>query len=119
MAARKGVLLIEGIGGVMVPLDEHRTVLDLMSVLRIPVILVAGSYVGTISHSLTALEVLARRNIDIAAIVVSESVGSAAPLDETVAAIARFADAIDVVGIARMPANASDHPAFGRLAALL
>src|SRR5206468_10474554 len=73
MAARKGVLLIEGVGGIMVPLDQHRTVLDLMSMLRIPVILLAGSYVGTISHTLTALEVLARRNIDIAAVVISES----------------------------------------------
>ena len=43
-------LLIEGIGGIMVPLDDRRTVLDWMSVLRIPIILVAGSYVGTISQ---------------------------------------------------------------------
>jgi dethiobiotin synthetase len=118
MAACKGVLLIEGIGGIMVPLDEHRTVLDLMSMLRIPVILVAGSYVGTISHTLTALEVLARRNIDIDAVVISESAGSAASLDETVATIARFADAIDVVGIARMQPGAGD-AAFSRLAELI
>jgi dethiobiotin synthetase len=118
MAARKGVLLIEGVGGIMVPLDQHRTVLDLMSMLRIPVILVAGSYVGTISHTLTALEVLARRNIDIAAVVISESAGSAASLDETVATIARFADAIDVVGIARMPVGTGD-AAFSRLAELI
>ena len=70
-AAQRGLLLIEGVGGIMVPLDERRTVLDLMSVLRAPVILVAGSYVGTISHTLTALEVMARRNLDIAAVVVS------------------------------------------------
>src|SRR5215467_9024765 len=38
MAERRGGLLIEGIGGVMVPLDDRHTVLDLMSVLRIPVI---------------------------------------------------------------------------------
>jgi dethiobiotin synthetase len=118
MAARKGTLLIEGIGGVMVPLDAHRTVLDLMSLLRIPVILVAGSYVGTISHTLTALEVLARRNIDIAAVAVSESADSVASLEETVAAIGRFADAIDVVGIPRPPATAAD-ATFARLAALI
>ena len=119
MAARNGILLIEGIGGIMVPLDRHRTVLDLMSVLRMPVILAAGSYVGTISHTLTALEVLARRNIEIVAVAVSESVGSAASLDETVAAISRFGDAIDVIAIARMPAGTGDDAAFARLAALL
>jgi dethiobiotin synthetase len=119
IAAHRGTLLIEGIGGIMVPIDEHRTVLDLISVLRVPVILVAGSYVGTISHTLTALEVLARRNVDIGAVVVSESEGSAASLNETVAAIARFADAIEVVGIARMPTGVSDDAAFARLTSLL
>src|SRR5262249_5424056 len=78
MAGNHGVLLTEGVGGIMVPFDDRRTVLDLMSMLRIPVILVAGSYVGTISHTLSALEVMARRNLDIAAVVVSESEGSAA-----------------------------------------
>ncbi len=57
----------------MVPLDDTHTVLDWMTALRIPVLLVAGSYLGTISHTLTALHVLAQRNLDIAAVVVSES----------------------------------------------
>ena len=117
VAVHRGVLLIEGIGGVMVPLDAHHTVLDLMSLLRSPAMLVSGSYVGTISHTLTALEVLARRNVEIAAIVVSESPASAASLDETVAAIAHFADVIPVIGLPR-PAGA-EHPAFARIAALL
>ena len=119
MAQRRGVLLIEGIGGIMVPLDDRHTVLDLMSLLRIPILLLAGSYVGTISHTLTSLEILARRNLDVAAVVVSESEGSAASLAETVAAIERFANSIDVVGLPRLPAGAGDHPAFARLAALL
>jgi dethiobiotin synthetase len=119
MAGRHNVLLIEGIGGIMVPLDDRRTVLDWMSVLRIPIILVAGSYVGTISHTLTSLEVLVRRNLDVAAVVVSESAGSAAALDETVATVQRFASSIDVVGIPRLAPDAGDHPAFAHLAALM
>jgi dethiobiotin synthetase len=119
MAARRGVLLIEGIGGVMVPFDDRHTVLDLMSMLRIPVVLVAGSYVGTISHTLTALEVLARRNLDIAGVVVSESEGSAASLADTVATVQQFADALEVVGIPRLPPGAPDHPAFAQIAGLI
>lgn len=118
-AAHRGLLLIEGIGGIMVPLDERRTVLDLMSVLRAPVILVAGSYVGTLSHTFTALEVMARRNLDIAAVVISESEGSAASLDETVAAIAQFADAIDVIAIPRLAPATSEHAAFAQIAGLI
>jgi dethiobiotin synthetase len=119
MAASRGHLFIEGIGGIMVPLDASHTVLDLISALRLPLLLVAGSYVGTISHTLTALQVLARRNLDVAAIVVSESAGSAAGLDETVATIARFADSIDVIGIPRLADAMTGDAAFARIAQLL
>jgi dethiobiotin synthetase len=114
-----GTVLIEGIGGVMVPLDEHRTVLDWMSVLRIPIILVTGTYVGTISHTLTSLEVLARRNLDVAAVAVSESWQSAASLEDTLASLKRFADAIDVIGIPRLATGTFVHPAVARIAALV
>jgi dethiobiotin synthetase len=118
IAARRGRLFIEGIGGVMVPLDATHTVLDLITALRLPLILVAGSYVGTLSHTLTALQVLARRNIDVAAVAVSESEASAASLDDTAATIARFADSIDVVAIPRL-AEGATHPAFARIAELI
>ena len=119
VVGHRDMMFIEGVGGIMVPLDETHTVLDWMTALRLPLLLVAGSYVGTISHTLTALQVLARRNLEVAAVVVSESAGSAGPLDETVATIARFADAIEVIGVPRLPRDASLHPAFGRIVALL
>jgi len=96
---RRDVLLIEGVGGVMVPLDDQRTILDVMMALRLPVILVAGSYLGTISHTLTALDSLYRRDLNVMAIIVSETPGSTVPLDDTVAAISRFAD--PVIGLPR------------------
>jgi dethiobiotin synthetase len=102
-----------------VPLDDRRTVLDWMSVLRIPIILVAGTYVGTMSHTLTALEVLVRRNLNVAAVVISESEASAASLDDTVATLQRFANSIDVVGIPRLAPGTTDDPAFARIAGLL
>jgi dethiobiotin synthetase len=110
-------VLIEGVGGIMVPLDERHTVLDWMSALRLPVLLVAGSYLGTISHTLTALRVLAQRNLTVAAVAVSESAVPGAPLDETVAVIARFADMIEVVGVPRIAGDAHAHPAIGILSA--
>jgi dethiobiotin synthetase len=94
-------------------------VLDWMSALRLPVLLVAGSYLGTISHTLTALRVLAQRNLTVAAVAVSESAVPGAPLDETVAVTARFADMIEVVGVPRIAGDAHAHPAIARIAALI
>ena len=119
VAQHRGVLLIEGVGGIMVPLDGERTILDVMMALRLPLILVAGSYLGTISHTLTALRVLAQRNLTVAAVAVSASVAPGAPLDETVATIGRFADLIEVVGVPRLTGDAHRHPAIARLATLI
>lgn len=82
--------LFEGVGGVMVPLDTEHTVLDWMNRLNYPVILVTGSYVGSISHTLTAAAVLFQANISLHAIIVSESEGSSMPLDETVTSLRQF-----------------------------
>ena len=105
IAAATGPLFIEGVGGIMVPLDGQRTVLDWMTALDIPLLLVVGGYLGTISHTLTALDVLAQRKLTVAAIVVSESERDTVELDDTVASIARFAGTAGVVGLPRLPAG--------------
>lgn len=83
------VALIEGAGGVMSPLSEDRTMLDWMADLRMPVILVAGSYLGTISHSLTALSVLEARRVPVRLVVMSETAGGTVPLAESALALTR------------------------------
>ena len=85
------LILIEGVGGAMVPLDETRTVRDLIGALNLPLVLVTGSYLGTISHTLTTLEAL--RGSVVASIVISESTDSPVPVAETAAAIGRFTGA--------------------------
>jgi dethiobiotin synthetase len=111
-----GMLFIEGVGGIMVPLDGQRTVLDWMAALNIPLVLVVGGYLGTISHTLTALDVLAQRKLKIAAIVVSESERHTVELDDTVDSIARFSNGVDVVGLPRLPGGLHQHPAFAQIA---
>lgn len=87
---KEGHTLIEGAGGIMTPLTQGYTQLDLIKDIKIPVILVTGSYVGTFSHTLTALEALERRCVTVGGIVVSESEASAASLADTVASIEDF-----------------------------
>ena len=99
--ARRDVLLIEGVGGIMVPLDEQRTILDVMMALRLPLILVTGSYRGTISHTLTALNSLLRRDMNVLATIVSETPGSKVPLGDVVSSLERFT--APVIGLPRRP----------------
>jgi dethiobiotin synthetase len=113
---RREILLVEGAGGIMVPLDEQRTILDVMMALQLPLILVVGSYLGTISHTLTALDALFRRDMAVLAIIVSETPGSPVPLEETVAALARFAD--PVIGLPRQQLEPGGRPTSGTIAAL-
>lgn len=116
---RKDALIIEGIGGVMVPLDERHTVLDWMIEIDLPLLLVVGSYVGTLSHTLTALDVLDRSDLKVAAVVVSETPGSAVDLNETAATIRRFARGITVFALPRLPEALTDHPTMAAIADLM
>lgn len=84
------ILLIEGAGGVMTPLDETHTIVDLIARLGHPAVLVTGSYLGALSHTLTAFFALRGNGIRVHGIVVSESVDSAG-LTETVDSLRRFA----------------------------
>lgn len=90
MAAARGTLLIEGVGGAAVPLNDAQMVSDLITALDIPVILVAGTYLGTISHSITTAAFLAARGARLAALVLSESADSPVPPAETAATLRRF-----------------------------
>ena len=93
--------LIEGIGGVMVPLNERETVLDWIAALGAPAVLVVGSHLGAISHALTAWETLRARAVPVQAIVVDQSVEEPVPLEETRATIEAFTQQGTVVSLAR------------------
>jgi dethiobiotin synthetase len=98
-------LLIEGIGGVMVPLDDTRTVADLIAELGIPAIVVGGSYLGSLSHTLTACESLQARRVPIDTIVISETPNSEVPLAETRDTVARCVGKIPVEAVAYQQPN--------------
>lgn len=56
-------LLIEGVGGLLVPLNRRQHVIDLPKVLGLGVVLVAAAGLGTLNHTLLSLEALAARDI--------------------------------------------------------
>jgi dethiobiotin synthetase len=97
----QGMTLIEGVGGVMVPLTDSKTVVDWISALQVPAVLVVGSYLGTLSHTLTAHAVLTQRRIPVAAVVISESEENPVPLAETEATLARFLPKCRILSVSR------------------
>jgi len=113
---QKDDLLIEGVGGVMAPIAERHTMLDWMAELGIPVLLVTGSYLGSQSHSLTALAALRARGLVPQAVVVSASTDGAVSPEETAASLARFAPGVEILVLPRMADWNATHATFSRLA---
>ena len=79
--------LIEGIGGAFVPLDAHSLVADWLAALGCPFLLVAGAYLGTLSHTIATVEALAARGLRPRAIVLSDRGDGPVPAAETAGAL--------------------------------
>lgn len=60
-----GPLVIEGAGGLMVPLTRHTLFIDVFARWKLPVILCARTKLGTINHTLLSLEALRTRDIPV------------------------------------------------------
>ena len=61
--------IVEGAGGVLVPVNDTELMIDLICALELPVLVVARSSLGTINHTLTTLEALRSRGLSVAGIV--------------------------------------------------
>jgi dethiobiotin synthetase len=96
-----GLLLIEGIGGVMVPLDARHTVRDWLAALGIPVVLVAGTYLGALSHTLTALAALREAGVVPAVVVLNESAGSTVSIEDAAASLGPHLRGIPLIIVRR------------------
>lgn len=117
--ARKGpgdLLLIEGVGGAMVPLDDTHTVLDWVTELGVPVLVVVGSYLGTLSHTLATAAAIRERGVAIAGVVVDESEDSPVPVAETVETLERFLAGIPVAQVGR---GAGPEAVYGSLSEMI
>ncbi|NLI25853.1 MAG: dethiobiotin synthase [Acetobacter sp.] len=64
-------LVVEGAGGVLVPLNGQTMIVDVMADLGLPAVLVARSGLGTINHTLLSLEALRARGVSVAGVVLN------------------------------------------------
>jgi dethiobiotin synthase len=68
-ASRSTRLVVEGAGGVLVPVNDIQFMTDLMARLDLPAVIVARSTLGTINHTLLTIEAMRRRSLAIAGVV--------------------------------------------------
>ena len=68
--------IFEGAGGLMVPIEKIKTLLDLMKDLNSKVVLVVGNYLGSVSHTLSAIQNLQHANLQIINIIINENVNN-------------------------------------------
>jgi dethiobiotin synthetase len=69
------ILIVEGVGGVLVPLSRAMLLADLVADLKLPTLVVARSGLGTLNHTLLTLEALRHRNIQIVGVLLNSQGG--------------------------------------------
>jgi malonyl-CoA O-methyltransferase len=105
-------LIVEGAGGILVPLNELDFMIDLMARLALPIVLVARSTLGTINHTLLSLAALRARALPVAGVILDGPPNAA-----NRAAIERFGQVRVLAELPHVdPLNAA---AVARLAKLL
>lgn len=65
-------LIVEGVGGILCPLSDNLLVVDFAAAVQYPVLIVARAGLGTINHSLLTIEVLQKRGIAIAGLILND-----------------------------------------------
>lgn len=81
LAGRHEWLVVEGAGGLLVPLRDDFAMADLAGELALPLLVVARAALGTINHTLLTLEAAAARGLRVAGVVVSHGAVPIAPAD--------------------------------------
>jgi dethiobiotin synthetase len=99
-AERADVMVVEGVGGLLTPLAERMTVVDLAAALDYPLLIVARRALGTLNHTLMTVECALRRGLRVAGIVLnSAEAGDAGLADATNAEeLARHLGPIGLLG---------------------
>lgn len=82
LARRHAMMVVEGAGGLLVPVDAHHDMADLALRLGLAALVCARASLGTINHTRLTLEALERRGVECAGVVISHGSGAISQADE-------------------------------------
>lgn len=89
LASQADVVVVEGAGGLLVPLSRDKDMADLALALKLPLILVVGMRLGCLNHALLTAEAMSNRGLELAAWVANRMDPAMAAYDENLAALAQ------------------------------
>lgn len=102
-------MIVEGAGGIMVPLRDRHTYLDLARELGLPVMIVARPGLGTINHTLLTIAAIQARKLPIAGVVINYAVNEKAGLaGKTSPAVIKHVSGITIIGTFRHTSDNAD-----------
>lgn len=102
LSERHRFMIVEGAGGILVPLTARRSFLDLAAVLALPVLVVARPGLGTINHTLLTIAALRAKKITIAGIVINHrGKGQRGLAERTNPPVIERTSRVPVIGIVR------------------
>lgn len=105
------LVVVEGAGGLMVPIQNRVFIIDFIQRLGYPVILVARSRLGTINHTLLSLEAMKHRGIQTAFVVLSCDQSNPGPEEDfTRGDIEKLAGSTPVIMLKNLPPEATTDP---------
>jgi dethiobiotin synthetase len=81
--AQDGTLVVEGVGGLLVPLTETFTVSDLAAQLGLPLVIAAQAGLGTINHTLLTIKAARMAGLDVAAVVLTPWPARPSPMEQS------------------------------------
>ncbi|HYM54222.1 MAG TPA: dethiobiotin synthase [Solirubrobacteraceae bacterium] len=98
-----GTLVVEGVGGLLVPLTDHYTVCDLAAALGLPVLIAAAAGLGTINHTLLTLEAARAAGLDVRAVVLTPWPEEPSELERSNLETIAHLGGVEVVGLGAVP----------------
>ena len=117
LCRKHDVMVVEGIGGLLVPLTEGLTVADMAKGMGLPVLIVARAGLGTINHCLLTVEACRARSLSILGIVLNEAEkGDWGVSEETNAEEIAAHSGVPILGVVRYRANADGESGADALA---
>jgi dethiobiotin synthetase len=107
LVAQADFTVVEGVGGWLVPIDQQRSVADLVEAMQLPVILVVGLRLGCINHALLTADNIMQRGIKLIGWVANVIDPDMLKVQENVEAIAQRMQAplLDVIDFINQPAR--------------